>query len=72
MLTETTQQAAGEQASTEDAIEVLLRSARVAGVLDGDTAATLVELYERIERAYRAAAMAGRASGQVSSTTNFA
>lgn len=65
-------QPSSSDASTRDAIAILLEQAPGAGSGAGDTAAALVEVYERMEQSYRAAAIAGRVPAQASSTTNFA
>ena len=58
------------EASTGDAVEVLLGANSVESNLISETAAALVEVYEGIEQHYRAAATAGQTRSRASATTN--
>jgi hypothetical protein len=53
----------------EQNIDDLLSQLPAAGVTD--TACELVEVYEAIERSYRAALMAGEAHPRISQSTNY-
>jgi hypothetical protein len=52
-----------------ETVEEMLCELREIGA--DDTVSQLMEVYESIERSYRAAAMAGEASSQVAYSTNY-
>jgi Mg-chelatase subunit ChlD len=56
-------------ASDSPTVEQLLADLPPAG--ETDTANALVEIYEAVERAYRAAVMAGQTHPRLTQTTNF-
>lgn len=56
-------------ASDSPSVEQLLAELPPAG--ETDTANALVEIYEAVERAYRAAVMAGQTRPRLAQTTNF-
>lgn len=56
-----------EGASLQDALDVLLGDA----TQTSDTANAMVEAYERVERVYRASALAGRPASTVAARTDL-
>jgi hypothetical protein len=58
------------EASTDDAVDILLRSNSTSSNTISETAAALVEVYEGIEQHYRAAANVGQARSRASASTN--